>query len=231
MTILQRVATFATMTLSIAGLVATSTPGWASEIDRTPLTVQSTVSSTFNAGPGAVVPTSTPVTPAPTTQNRVEPLQMVQSLPATTPVEAADDTNDDFSSLADAVAAQDSAVADDALRCLAGAIYFESKGEPLAGQLAVAEVIINRAKSGRFADNICGVVKQRGQFSFVRGGQMPSIDSTRAAYRTALAVAKVAIADAWDSPAPKALFFHAARVRPSWGLTKIAAIGNHIFYR
>ena len=225
MTILQRVVTFTTMTLSIAGLVATSTPGWASEIDRTPLTVQSTVSSTFNAGPGAVVPPSTSITPA------VAPLQMVQSLPVPTPVEAADDTNDDFSSLADAVAAQDSAVADEALRCLAGAIYFESKGEPLAGQLAVAEVIINRAKSGRFADNICGVVKQRGQFSFVRGGQMPSIDSTRSAYRTALAVAKVAIADAWDSPAPKALFFHAARVRPSWGLTKIAAIGNHVFYR
>ncbi len=225
MTILQRVATFATMTLSIAGLVATSTPGWASEIDRTPVTASSTVSSTFNAGPGAVVPVSTPATPA------RAPLQMVQSLPAAAPVEATTNDTEDFSSLADAVAAQDSAVADDALRCLAGAIYFESKGEPLAGQLAVAEVIINRAKSGRFADNICGVVKQRGQFSFIRGGQLPSIDATRAAYRTALAVAKVAIADAWDSPAPKALFFHASRVRPSWGLTKIAAIGNHIFYR
>ncbi|WP_235512824.1 cell wall hydrolase [Sphingomonas sp. Leaf17] len=213
------------MTLSIAGLVATSTPGWASELDRTPVTASSTVSAPFNAGPGAAVPVSTPVTPAPA------PLQMVQSLPATMPVEAPTTDTEDFSSLADAVAAQDGAVADEALRCLAGAIYFESKGEPLAGQLAVAEVIINRAKSGRFADNICGVVKQRGQFSFVRGGQMPSIDATRAAYRTALAVAKVAIADAWDSPAPKALFFHAARVRPSWGLTKIAAIGNHIFYR
>lgn len=229
MTILQRVATFATMTLTIAGLVATSTPGWASEIDRTSVTAQPAVSATFNAGPGAVVPSS--ILPSTSVTPPAAPLQMVQSLPVTTPVEATNDDTEDFSSLADAVAAQDSAVADDALRCLAGAIYFESKGEPLAGQLAVAEVIINRAKSGRFADNICGVVKQRGQFSFVRGGELPSIDATRTAYRTALAVAKVAIADAWDSPAPKALFFHAARVRPSWGLTKIAAIGNHIFYR
>ena len=44
--------------------------------------------------------------------------------------------------------------------------------QPLAGQLAVANVVINRAKSGRFASDICGVVKQRGQFSFVRGGRL-----------------------------------------------------------
>ena len=48
-----------------------------------------------------------------------------------------------------AVAAQDAADADEPTRCLAGAIYFEAKGEPIDGQLAVAEVIMNRAKSGR----------------------------------------------------------------------------------
>ena len=56
---------------------------------------------------------------------------------------------------------------------MAGAIYFEAKGEPLSGQLAVAEVILNRAKSGRFPKAICSVVTQRGQFSFVRGGRIP----------------------------------------------------------
>src|SRR3546814_7995264 len=67
------------------------------------------------------------------------------------------------------------ATIDPELRCLAGAVYFESRGESLAGQLAVAHVIINRAESGRFPSSYCGVVHQRSQFSFVRGGKMPSI--------------------------------------------------------
>ncbi len=58
-------------------------------------------------------------------------------------------------------------------RCLATAIYFESKGEPLAGQLAVAQVILNRAESGRWARDACGVMLQPKQFSFIRGGRAP----------------------------------------------------------
>src|SRR3546814_19751867 len=61
------------------------------------------------------------------------------------------------------------------LKCLAGAVYFESKGETLAGQLAVARVVINRSQSGDFLDSICGVVYQPSQFSFIRDGRMPSI--------------------------------------------------------
>ncbi len=137
-----------------------------------------------------------------------------------------------YDSLRDAVASvSDTSSEDENLRCLAGAIYFESKGEPLSGQLAVAEVIINRARSGRFPSDICSVVKQPGQFSFVRGGEMPSVDTGRSSYRTAIAVAKVAIDDMWDSPAAKALFFHARRVSPGWRRTQIASIGNHVFYR
>ena len=79
------------------------------------------------------------------------------------------------------------------LECLAGAVYFESKGEPLSGQLAVANVIINRTKSGRFPTSICSVVKQPGQFSFVRGGRIPAVGAN-AQYRTATAIAKVALA-------------------------------------
>ncbi len=59
---------------------------------------------------------------------------------------------------------------------------------------------------------------------------MPVI-ANNAAYRTAVAVARVAMADAWDSPAPNAMYFHARRVSPGWRMTKIAAIGNHVFYR
>lgn len=138
---------------------------------------------------------------------------------------------EEFDSLSEAVAAQSAPDAlNDELTCLAGAIYFESKGEPLPGQLAVAEVIINRAKSGRFAKSVCAVVTQAGQFSFVRGGRIPAIASN-ANYRTAIAVAQVALRDQWDSPAPKALYFHARRVSPGWRMTKVASIGNHIFYR
>jgi hypothetical protein len=58
--------------------------------------------------------------------------------------------------------------------CLARAVYYESKGEPLTGQLTVAEVVLNRAHSGRFPSTICGVVRQPGQFSFVHRGYIPT---------------------------------------------------------
>ena len=117
------------------------------------------------------------------------------------------------------------------IECLAGAIYFESKSEPLAGQLAVGEVIANRAKSGRFASTFCGVVFQRGQFSFVRGHSMPGIARAGAQWKTAVAVANIVSAKLKSSSAPRALFFHATRVSPQWHATRVATIGNHIFYR
>ncbi len=119
---------------------------------------------------------------------------------------------------------------DDQLRCLATAVYFESKGEPLAGQLAVAKVIMNRAKSGRFATTLCGVVKQPSQFSFVRSGSFPPV-ANAAQWRSAVGVAHVAMQDLYASPAPGALFFHAKRVSPNWNKRQVAAVGNHIFYR
>ena len=114
--------------------------------------------------------------------------------------------------------------------CLAKAVYFESKGEPLDGQLAVAEVIMNRAKSGRFAGTLCGVVKQPSQFSFVRGGGFPPVVN-QAMWRQAVGVAQVAMNGLWESTAPNALYFHAKRVSPNWGKQRVAAVGNHIFYR
>ncbi|HZG09830.1 MAG TPA: cell wall hydrolase [Allosphingosinicella sp.] len=116
--------------------------------------------------------------------------------------------------------------------CLANAVYFESKGEPLSGQLSVADVVLNRAGSGRFPRSVCGVVKQRGQFSFVRGGRLPPVPRASAAWHKAVAVARIARQDLADSPASRALFFHATRVNPGWrGLTPVATVGNHIFYR
>lgn len=135
--------------------------------------------------------------------------------------------------LAELVADHGGAETDDSEHeCLAVAVYFESKGESLQGQLSVAEVVLNRTRSGRFPASICGVVKQRSQFSFVRGGRFPPIARSSAAWRKAVGVARVAIRDLADGPAPRALFFHATYVSPSWrGLTRVATVGNHIFYR
>ena len=120
---------------------------------------------------------------------------------------------------------------DEELRCLSVAVYRESKGESLAGQLAVARVIINRARSGRFADSLCGVVAQPGQFSFVRGRVVPQVSAQARGWKEAVAIARIALADGWDSPAEGALYFHARRVAPGWNLRRVAAIDNHIFYR
>lgn len=121
-------------------------------------------------------------------------------------------------------------VDDSELHCLATTVYFESKGEPLAGQLAVAQVVMNRARSGRFASTLCGVVKQPSQFSFVRRGNLPSV-SDSAQWRNAVGVAHVAMKRLHKGPASDALFFHAKRVSPGWGKRPLASVGNHIFYR
>jgi len=116
--------------------------------------------------------------------------------------------------------------------CLARAVYYESKGEPLTGQLTVADVILNRAHSdGRFPSSICGVIRQAGQFSFVHHGVIPTPPSGSRDWRVAVAIAQIAMQDLAEGGAPRALFFHARSVRPGWRLTRVASIGNHVFYR
>lgn len=119
------------------------------------------------------------------------------------------------------------------MRCLAGAVYFESRGEPLAGQLAVAQVIINRADDPRFPASYCGVVQQAGQFSFIRNGRMPHIREHSAAWARARAIAEIAHRGLWQSEANDAVFFHARYVSPGWSQRKerLAQISTHIFYR
>jgi hypothetical protein len=121
----------------------------------------------------------------------------------------------------------------DELRCLAGAVYFEARGEPLAGQLAVAQVIINRTEDGRFPGSYCGVVAQPGQFSFMRGSRMPAIRTGSSAWTRAMAIAQIAHQGLWESEAGEAVFFHARYVKPGWSRTKtrLAQIDTHIFYR
>ncbi len=160
---------------------------------------------------------------------RTEPLPAVEAAPEETPVES---SGERAPTLAQHVADQPQNVAlSRELQCLAGAVYFESKSESLAGQLAVGRVIIARAKSGRFPASYCGVVFQRSQFSFVQGGAMPSIDRTSRQWRNAVAIAQIAHANSWRSQAEGALFFHATHVSPGWRMQRIARIDGHVFYR
>jgi hypothetical protein len=111
-----------------------------------------------------------------------------------------------------------------------GADLSNADMECLAGQLAVAEVIINRTKSGRYPTTLCGVVKQPSQFSFVRGGRIPPIRRDSVHWRKAVAIAHIAQNDLADSPVPTALSFHATYVSPRWKMKRIATVGNHVFY-
>lgn len=117
------------------------------------------------------------------------------------------------------------------LHCLAGAVYFEAKSESLAGQLAVARVIVARSKSGRFPSSYCGVVFQPSQFSFVRGRSMPAIPKASKQWKNAVAIAQIAHSNAWASPVEGALFFHATYVSPGWKLRRVGRVDNHVFYR
>lgn len=158
---------------------------------------------------------------------------VVQALP--TDADAAEaPTLTEAGSLAELVGMVDTAAPmSDDLRCLAGAVYFEARGEPLTGQLAVAQVIINRTEDGRFPRSYCGVVTQPGQFSFMRGSRMPAVREGSAAWERAIAIARIAHQGLWESPAEDAVFFHAKYVRPGWSRTKtrLAQIDTHIFYR
>lgn len=117
------------------------------------------------------------------------------------------------------------------LECLAVGVYFEAKSEPLAGQLAVGQVIANRATSGRFPSTYCGVLFQRSQFSFVRGRSYPHVARGSRQWQNAVAIARIVDQQLHQSPVPNALFFHAKRVQPRWRLTRVGSVGNHVFYR
>jgi spore germination cell wall hydrolase CwlJ-like protein len=141
---------------------------------------------------------------------------------------AAAPANRSLPQLVSAMGATTDVSQDAELRCLATAVYFESRGEPLEGQLAVAQAIVNRVESGRYASSICGVVKQRGQFTFDHS-RTPAAGRD---WQTAQGVARIAADDMWHEVAPRAVSFHAARLSPGWrGKTRIAQIGNHVFYR
>lgn len=129
------------------------------------------------------------------------------------------------------------ALSDKQIRCLAENIYYESRGEPLEGQVAVAKVTLNRLDEG-YANTVCGVVKQRTeagcQFSWVCNGS-----GNPAGYlwsqAVGLAVVLINAPEAIEDPTNGATHFHATYInwQPGWKQMKdsVNRIGNHIFYR
>lgn len=200
---------------------------WASAIALAATVLTALLGATGSgAAASDFIPTLVETKPAP--QFVSEPV--VQALPTT---DAEETENLDADSLEQLVSQQETpdTMSRD-MRCLAGAIYFEARGESLEGQLAVGRVIVNRTKSGRFPTSYCGVVYQPSQFSFIRGRAMPAVREGSSSWQEAVAVAQIADEGAWKSKAKGALFFHAKRVSPRWSkLTKLAQVDNHVFYR
>ncbi len=126
------------------------------------------------------------------------------------------------------------AVADRQVRCLAENIYYESRGESLQGQVAVAKVTLNRLDEG-YAKTVCGVVKQGCQFSWVCNGV--SGQPTGYHWYQAVGIALVTLneADKIEDPTNGATHFHATYInwQPTWRRVKesVQQIGNHVFYR
>jgi spore germination cell wall hydrolase CwlJ-like protein len=134
-------------------------------------------------------------------------------------------------------------IADTERDCLAQAIYHEARGESEAGQLAVANVIVNRARSGKFPSTLCGVIYQnaekgrhRCQFTFACDGRSDAPGERRAWSRSAALAqavyAEFATGEAVGAVPKSALYYHTTAVRPSWANTynAVAKIGSHIFY-
>ena len=116
-----------------------------------------------------------------------------------------------------------------ALMCLAVAVYFEARGEPLQGQYAVAEVVMNRVEDARYPDTVCGVVFEPKAFSFTHDGKPDRLPDTPAAQR-ALEIASDVLQGVRSGIT--STHYHAAYVRPYWRkhFTVDGQVGNHVFY-
>lgn len=131
---------------------------------------------------------------------------------------------------------QPAAQGDAQWECLKTALYFESRGENLEGQFAVAEVILNRVDSVRYPSTVCGVVEQGNskscQFSYSCDGKTEAMKDEVAA-EIAGRIARVMIDGAPRQLTGGATYFHTRSVRPSWShkFPQTASIGAHLFYR
>ncbi|PXA99131.1 cell wall hydrolase [Nostoc sp. 3335mG] len=159
-----------------------------------------------------IAPQSTPVADSPAPVTFAQPAAIVQPLPEPEP----------------AVTEAETASLDKReVECVAKVVVHEAGNQPHKGQLAVAQVIRARMKSGRFADSACGVVKQRGQFFNVDAYDPPRNNGR---WDNAVDIAKRTLSGKGDDVVPGALFFHSAGASMP-KRTRVAQIADHTFYR
>ena len=125
------------------------------------------------------------------------------------------------------------------VNCLAKNVYFEARGEPIEGQRAVINVVLNRVNHDRYPDDICAVIEQgkdrkdgRCQFSWTCGRKSKEIKNQEVWIKIRR-MAYVAISDGRIDNTRGSVFFHRIGVSPRWSrkAIKIKNIGSHIFYR
>ena len=132
------------------------------------------------------------------------------------------------------------------LACLATAIYFEARGEPMVGQVAVAQVVMSRVADQRYPDTVCEVVKQgyyyswnaelpirdKCQFSFWCDGK-PEIMKDAESQSWSFEIARATLSGQLYDTTQGATHYHAYYVQPSWSkrFTQTVRINDHIFYR
>jgi N-acetylmuramoyl-L-alanine amidase len=133
-----------------------------------------------------------------------------------------------------------------ALMCMAANIYHEAKNQPMAGQIAVAQVVMNRVNDSRYPDNVCDVIKQgltykngkvvlgKCQFSWYCDGKKDDVNMKSEKWRNSLRYASMVITNRITLDVTEgATHYHATYVRPAWTRTKTKTvrINRHIFYR
>ena len=133
-----------------------------------------------------------------------------------------------------------------AVACMALALYFEARGEPVTGQIAVGHVILNRVLDKRFPESVCEVVFQgqtykskpdlpirnKCQFSFWCDGKSDK-PKNYAAYQEAVYLSRMILNSDFSDPTEGSTHYHTIEILPSWASSKtsIVRINNHIFYR
>lgn len=123
-------------------------------------------------------------------------------------------------------------------QCLSEALYFEARGESIKGQVAVAEVILNRVDSPAYPDSVCGVINQGTgrkfacQFTYTCDGRAEIINE-QSAYERVAKIARLVMDGLPRNLTKGATHYHTTSVRPSWArkFPKTAKIGSHVFYR
>lgn len=120
----------------------------------------------------------------------------------------------------------------DSQHCIASAIYYEALGESMAGKIAVASVVMNRVKSGRYPSDPCAVIYQKGQFSWINPRYRTLVYSP-AMWTESMRIAQAVISGEYRDNTRGALFFHNRRVHPKDMRSRrvTTVIGEHVFMR